>query len=152
MFQINDSPAEGIAAAQDSQRAKTKAMAVSGANLAEQLVVTLRAATGRIEKLEKIDSGGNRREVATDEAVELAGRDEMERVEIALDDAFEAGIVSMVDPESDAEEFNGSDETAEDLQLRRELLTLIVGSKVRRRLLRRLAGHLIFAKKIESRG
>lgn len=136
MFQISDSQAEGIGATQK----------------AEQLVVTLRAATGRIEKVERIDSGGKRREVAADEAVELAGREEMERIETALDDAFEAGIVSMLDPESDAEEFDEPDETAEDLQLRRELLTLIIGGKVRRRLLRRLAGRLILAKKIESRG
>jgi hypothetical protein len=136
MFQISDSPAEGVGASQK----------------AEQMVVTLRAATGRIEKVERIDSGGSRREVAADEAIELAGREEMERIETALDDAFEAGIVSMLDPESDAEEFNGPDESAEDLRLRRELLTLIIGSKVRRRLLRRLAGRLILAKKIESRG
>jgi hypothetical protein len=103
-------------------------------------------------QVEKADPGGNRREVAADEAVELAGRHDMAWIEAALDDAFEAGIISMIDPGSDEEEFNERDETAEDLQLRRELLTLIIGSDVRRRLLRRLAGPLILAKKIESRG
>jgi hypothetical protein len=127
-------------------------MGTAGVGEAEQLVVTLRVATGQIEKVEKVDAGGNRREIATDEAVELAGREDMEGIENAIDDAFEAGIISMLDPEGDAEEFNGPDETAEDLQLRRELLTLIIGSEVRRRLLRRLAGRLILAKKIESRG
>ncbi|HEY2534909.1 MAG TPA: hypothetical protein VGJ20_44560 [Xanthobacteraceae bacterium] len=152
MLQINDSPVEGIGTAQKSQCANSKEIGTSGVDEAEQVVVTLRIATGRIEKVEKVDSGGNRREVATDEAVALAGRDDMERIETALDDAFEAGIISMLDPESDAEEFNGPNETADDLQLRRELLTLIIGSDVRRRLLRRLAGRVILTKKIESRG
>jgi hypothetical protein len=147
MFQINDSPVEGAGTAQKSQRPKSKAIGTSGVDEAEQLVVTLRVATGQIEKVEKVDSSGNRREVATDEAVELAGRDDMERIETAIDDAFEAGINSMLDPESDAEEFYGPDEPAEDRQLRRELLTLIIGSEVRRELLRRLAGRLILAKK-----
>ena len=143
MFKSNDSPVECTGTAKESQAAKPKAIE------AEQLVFTLCVATGQIVKVETVDSAGKRHEVPTDEAVELAGKDDMKGIETALDDAFEAGIISMLDPESDAEE---SDETAEDLRLRRELLTLIIGSEVRRRLLRRLAGRLILTKKIESRG
>ena len=149
MFESNDSPVECTGSANESQAAKPKAIE------AEQLVFTLCVATGQIVKVETVDSGGKRHEVPTDEAVELAGKDDMKGIETALDDAFEAGIISMLDPESDAEESNESnesDETAEDLRLRRELLTLIVGSEVRRRLLRRLAGRLILTKKIGSRG
>lgn len=152
MFKSNDSPVECTGTANESQAAKPKAIE------AEQLVFTLCVATGQIVKVETVDSGGKRHEVPTDEAVELAGKDDMRGIETALDDAFEAGVISMLDPESDAEECNESnesnesDETAEDLRLRRELLTLIIGSEVRRRLLRRLAGRLILTKKIESRG
>lgn len=146
MFESNDSPVECTGSANESQAAKPKAIE------AEQLVFTLCVATGQIVKVETVDSGGKRHEVPTDEAVELAGKDDMKGIETALDDAFEAGIISMLDPESDAAESNESDETAEDLRLRRELLTLIVGSAVRRRLLRRLAGRLILTKKIGSRG
>lgn len=146
MFNSNDSPVECTGTANESQAAKPKAIE------AEQLVFTLCVATGQIVKVETVDSGGKRHEVPTDEAVELAGKDDMEGIETALDDAFEAGIISMLDPESDAEESNESDETAEDLRFRRELLTLIIGSEVRRRLLSRLAGRLILTKKIESRG
>ena len=146
MFKSNDSPVECTGTAKESQAAKPQAIE------AEQLVFTLCVATGQIVKVETVDSAGKRHEVQTDEAVELAGKDDMKGIETALDDAFEAGIISMLDPESDAEESNESDETAEDLRLRRELLTLIIGSEVRRRLLRRLAGRLILTKKIESRG
>ena len=146
MFKSNDSPVECTGTAKESQAAKPKAIE------AEQLVFTLCVATGQIVKVETVDSAGKRHEVRTDEAVELAGKDDMKGIETALDDAFEAGIISMLDPESDAEESNESDESAEDLRLRRELLTLIIGSEVRRRLLRRLAGRLILTKKIESRG
>ena len=146
MFKSNDSPVECTGTAKESQAAKPKAIE------AEQLVFTLCVATGQIVKVETVDSAGKRHEVPTDEAVELAGKDDMKGIETVLDDAFEAGIISMLDPESDAEESNESDETAEDLRLRRELLTLIIGSEVRRRLLRRLAGRLILTKKIESRG
>jgi hypothetical protein len=149
MFKSNDSLVECTGTANESQAAKPKAIE------AEQLVFTLCVATGQIVKVETVDSGGKRHEVPTDEAVELAGKDDMKGIETALDDAFEAGIISMLDPESDAEESNESnesDETAEDLRLRRELLTLIIGSEVRRRLLRRLAGRLILTKKIESGG
>jgi len=146
MFTASESPVEGTGTAKESQGDKPKAIE------AEQLVFTLCVATGQIIKVETVDSAGKRREVPTDKAVELAGKDDMKGIETALDDAFEAGIISMLDPESDAEESDASDETAEDLQLRRELLMLIIGSEVRRRLLRRLAGRLILAKKIESRG
>jgi hypothetical protein len=152
MFQADDKPVDGTGTALNSLAAKPKSVGASGADEAEQLIITLRLATGEIEKVEKLDSGGKLREVPTDEAFELAGTDDMKGIETALDDAFEAGIVSMLDPESDAEESHGSDQSTEDLELRRELLTLIIGSEVRRRLLRRIAGRIILNKRIESKG
>lgn len=152
MSKPTDAPVDGTGAAQEPQGAKPQAIGPAVVDEAEQLVFTLCVATGQIVKVETVDPAGKRHEVPMDEAVELAGKDDMKGIETALDDAFEAGIISMLDPESDAEEFDGSDEIGEDLQLRRELLTLIIGSEVRRRLLRRLAGRLILSKKIESRG
>jgi len=152
LSQTNDSSVEGTGAAKESPGAKPKAIGTSGVDEAQQLVFTLCGATGQIEKVEKVDSAGTRHEVPTDEAVELAGKADMKGIEAALDDAFEAGIISMLDPESDAEETDGSDQIAEDLHLRRELLTLIIGREVRQRLLRRLAGRLLLTKKIDSKG
>jgi hypothetical protein len=63
-------------------------------------------------------------------------------IEDALDEAFEAGIRSLLDPIEDDE----SPETGDEVALRRELLTLIVGAGVRRRLQRRIAERLLLSR------
>ena len=59
----------------------------------------------------------------------------MSEIEDALEEAFEAGIRSLLDPKNEVEE---RPETEDELALRRELLTLVIGAGVRRRLQRRI--------------
>lgn len=173
MFTICDGPVEEASGGMEPMEAKPKeAKAPQEAKAQEskpqesntasapegdeaELVVTLRAATGQILKVEKIGAAGKRGEIAVDEAATLAAMDNMKGVESALDDAFEAGIVSMLDPQSDSEESELRDQTAqtaEELRLRRELLTLIIGNKVRHRLLHQLTGRVILSRTMESKG
>jgi hypothetical protein len=108
----------------------------------EQIIFTMRAPAGEVIKLEKIDVGGNRRELSKEEIANLAGENEASEIEDALDEAFEAGISSLLDPIEDEE----SPETGNEVALRRELLTLIVGAGVRRRLQRRIVGRLLLSR------
>jgi hypothetical protein len=100
----------------------------------EQIIFTMRSATGEVVKVEKVDAGGNRHEVSKEEIVGLVGKNEVSEIEDALD-AFEAGIRSLLDQKNEEEE---KPETEDELALRRELLTLVVGAGVRRRLQRRI--------------
>ena len=109
----------------------------------EQIIFTMRAPTGEVIKVEKIDVGGNRRELSKEEIANLVGKNEVSEIEDALDEAFEAGIRSLLDPRSEDEE---SPETGDEVALRRELLTLIVGAGVRRRLQRRIAQRLLLSR------
>jgi hypothetical protein len=109
----------------------------------EQIIFTVRAPTGEVLKVEKIDIGGNRRDLSKEEVADLVGKSEESEIENSLDEAFEAGIGSLLDPSSEVEE---SPETADEVALRRELLTLIVGAGARRRLQRRIAQRLILSR------
>ena len=108
----------------------------------EQIIFTMRTPAGEVIKLEKIDVGGNRRELSKEEIANLVGKNEVSEIEDALDEAFEAGIRSLLDPIEDEE----SPETGNEVALRRELLTLIVGAGVRRRLQRRIAERLLLSR------
>jgi hypothetical protein len=104
-----------------------------------QLIFTLQAATGAVISIEKVDPDGKRHEVKPDETVALAGKGNLKEIEAALDDAFEAGISSVLEPTGEDEP---QDETEEDAELRRALLARIISQNVRRRLQRRLAQRL----------
>lgn len=164
MFTICDGPVEEASGGMEPQAAKpqeskpqeSKAPEGNTASASEgdegELVFHLRATTGQILRVEKVGAAGKHSDIPVDEAATLAGMDNMKGVESALDDAFEAGIVSMLDPQSESEESEQRDQTAEELRLRRELVTLIVGSKVRHRLLHQLAGRVILSRTMESKG
>jgi len=109
----------------------------------QQLIFTLDVATGGVVKIEKIDSHGKRHEMPREETIALAGKDNLHEIEAALDEAFEAGISSVLEPAGDDE---SGDDSEEEMELRRILLTGIIGRDVRRRLQRRLIQRLILSR------
>ena len=111
-------------------------------NGTEQIIFTMRAPGGEVVKVEKVDAGGNRQELSKEDIAGLVGKNEVNEIEDALDEAFEAGISSVLDPDSEVEE---NPETADELALRRELPTLLVGSSVRQRLQRRIVQHVVLS-------
>ena len=90
-----------------------------------------------------VDPQGKRHEVHRDETIAITGKDSLHEIEAALDDAFEAGISSLLEP-------TGGDEPGEDSEeekeLRRILLMQIIDPDVRRRLQRRLVQRFILSR------
>jgi hypothetical protein len=108
-----------------------------------ELVFTVKANTGAIVKVEKIDSHGKPAEITNEELITLVGEDSLHDIETALDEAFETGITTVLEPESGGDANSMSDE---EVKLRHELLTGIIGQGIRRRLERRLVQRLILSK------
>ena len=101
-----------------------------------QLVVTINPAIGEIVKVEKIDKAGKHQELSEQECGKLVGEDEVEEIQAALDEAFEAAVLSVIGQEDQAE---GEDEDDEEKAIRRFLISdLLIPRAVRRRILHRL--------------
>jgi len=102
----------------------------------QQLVVTINPAMGGIVKVEKIDKAGNHQELSEQECGKLIGEDEVEEVQAALDEAFEAAVVSVIGHGDQAEEEYEDDE---EKAIRRFLISdLLIPRAVRRRILHRI--------------
>ena len=101
----------------------------------QQLIVTISKPMGGIVKVEKLDKAGKRQELAEEEWAKLAGEDEVEGIETALEEAFEAGIaVVLGDSYEDEEAYEDDEERA----LRRLLIGGLLRRSVRRRILQRI--------------
>jgi hypothetical protein len=102
----------------------------------EQLVVTINHAMGTIVKVERIDKAGKHQELSEQDCAKLVGNDEVEEIEAALEEAFEAGVNGVL---GDEYETDGEYEDDEDKSIRRFLISeLLVGRSVRRRIMHRL--------------
>src|SRR6476661_4578233 len=92
---------------------KAGAEAVDSAEEIEQLVVTFNAAMGEIVKVDKVDKAGKRQELTEEECATLAGQDEVEEIEAALEEAFTAGVaVVLGDKDEEYEEEDDDEERA----------------------------------------
>jgi hypothetical protein len=107
-----------------------------GASEQEQLVLTINAPMGKIVRVEKIDKAGKHQELAEEEWTKLVGDDDGEDIEVALEEAFEAGIAAVLGEEyEDDEAYEDEEETALHRFLIRELLRR---RPVQRRILQRV--------------
>jgi hypothetical protein len=101
-----------------------------------QLVVTINPAMGRIVSVEKIDNAGKHQECAEEEWSQLVGEDEVEDIDVALEEAFEAGIAAVLGEEYEEDE---SYEDDEEKALRRFLIRGLMRHRpVQRRILQRV--------------
>ena len=104
----------------------------------KQLVVTINPAMGGIVKVEKIDKDGKHEELSDEECARLVGEDEVDEIQDAIDEAFEAVVMSAIGDEDEAEREN-DDEDEEEKAIRRFLINdLLIPRAVRRRVLHRL--------------
>lgn len=110
----------------------------------EQLIFTVNAGTGAITKVEKVDARGKRREISREETVALTDKDSLREIEVTLDEAFEAGITSMIESEGGEPDLETS--SPEDNELRHAMVEEIIGRSIRRRLRGRLVQRLILSK------
>ena len=101
----------------------------------EQLMVTINPAMGGIVRVERIDKAGKRQELVEEELAKLVGEDEVDEIEAALEEAFEAGIaVVLGDTYEDEEAYEDDEERA----LRRLLVGGLLRRSIRRRILQRV--------------
>ncbi len=104
----------------------------------EQLVVTFNAAMGEIAKVEKVDKAGKRQELTEEECAKLAGQDEVEEIEAALEEAFEAGV-AVVRCDEDAEDYDDED---------RAFRQLLIGGFLERHPLRHRLLHQLLLRRL----
>ena len=129
---------------------KAGAEAAGSAEEIEQLVVTFNAAMGEIVKVERVDKAGKRQELTEEECAKLAGLDEVEEIEAALEEAFEAGVAVVL---GDEDEEYAEDDDDEERALRQLLIGGLLGRHpVRRRLLHQLLLRRLLRRRLLKRG
>jgi len=102
----------------------------------KQLVVTINPAMGGILKVEKIDKAGRHEELSDQEWARLVGEDEVDEIQDAIDEAFEAAVMSVIGEEDQTERENDDEE---EKAIRRFLINdLLIPRAVRQRILHRL--------------
>jgi hypothetical protein len=127
--QQNNSPSQKVSNRSPQKEQKMSEGDQSGGKL---LTFTIDASTGQVVKFETLDATGVRHELSDEEKASLA-QEGSERLEEALEEAFEAGIDCVLGE-------NGRDETEEseqDAQLRHLLLTPLIKDSPAKRLLQR---------------
>jgi hypothetical protein len=129
---------------------KAGAEAVDSAEEIEQLVVTFNAEMGEIVKVENVDKAGKRHELTEEQCAKLAGQDEVEEIEGALQEAFEAGVAVAL---GDEDEESAEDDDDEDRALRQLLIgRLLQRHPVRRSLVHRLLLRRLLLRRLLKRG
>ena len=132
---------------------KAGAEAGGSAEEIEQLVMTFNAAMGEIVKLEKVDKAGKRQELTEEECAKLAGQDEVEEIEAALEEAFKAGVAVALNDKDDNDEDYAEEDGDEERALRQLLIGGLLGSHpVRRRLLHQLLLRRLLLRRLLKRG
>jgi hypothetical protein len=115
----------------------------------EQLLVTINPSVGRVVKVEKVDKAGKHQEVSEEAFAKLIGEDEVEEIESALEEAFEAGVIGILGEEYDSEpEYEDDEEKA----IRRFLISeFLVPRSVRRRIMHRLLTSRMLRRRVPKR-
>jgi len=96
------------------------------------LAFTIDATTGRILKLEGLDSAGTHHELTADQVAALSKEASQGTIAEALERVFEAGIACVLGNDQRSSE---RDESAEDAELRQLLLSLLLEHSTARRLI-----------------
>src|SRR5712671_1105597 len=129
----------------DREPSASKQPASHSAETMDEIVLTLRPATHDVVKVERLGKAGQRQELTEQQCAELAGNDEVDDVVVAVQEAYEAGVMQGLDQQHDY------DEADEDLviwqllldrprqvgPLRRDIRRAMLHRLLLRRLLRR---------------
>ena len=126
---------------------KTSPRRTPAAKNTEQLVFTLHVGTGEVLKLEKVDVWGRRSDVREDIASALTSKTQLDDIEGALDEAFEAGISSVLSPSDN--QHATTDASVEEKEIRKLLLQEIIRPEVRDHVRQRIMRSFLLAKTID---
>jgi hypothetical protein len=101
----------------------------------KQLVVTINPAMGGIVKVEKFDKAGKHEELSDEECASLVGEDEVDEIQDAIEEGFEAAVMSVIGEDRTERE----DDDEEEKAIRRFLINdLLIPPSVSRRVLHRI--------------
>jgi hypothetical protein len=128
-------------AARSSSNGKPRRARSATRNQTEQLIFTIQAKTGEFVRAEKVDRAGTRSEISRSIARTIARKHRLEMIESVLDEAFEAGISSVIEPGSDDEA--SEDPSEEEAEVRKLLLDFIISPEVRDHVRRRMINRLM---------
>jgi hypothetical protein len=106
----------------------------SSSDASDLLTLTIHAETGRIVKIESVDSTGAHHELSEEEKANLAKEKSKATVEAIIEQAFEAGVACVLG------EVDGEDdppESTKDADLRHLLLRPLIEDSAAKRLMRR---------------
>ncbi|HKR87137.1 MAG TPA: hypothetical protein VJS38_03090 [Phenylobacterium sp.] len=143
-----DEPAsfEPKPAAAEGRRPKTGPGKAEQPASGDLISFTVEPAAGRIVKIERVDSAGDRHEFSAEETARLARSDAEPTLERIVEQAFEAGIDCVLGDEAEGEQ-----ESTEDAVLSRALLqSLIERSAAKRLLQREILGRAIIGTLMEQ--
>ena len=111
----------------------------------DEIVLTLNPATHDVVKVERLGKNGQRKELTEQECAELAGNDEIDDVVVAVQEAYEAGVMTGLDQQHDY------DESDEDLVIWQLLLDSPSQVGPLRRGLRRAMLHRLLLRRLLRR-
>jgi hypothetical protein len=101
----------------------------------EQVMMTINPTMGRLVRVVKIDKAGKHEEITEEDWSKLVGKDEVDEIESALEEAFEAGVAAGLGEEYEEDQ---TYEDAEDRDIRQILIGGLLRRSIRRRILQRL--------------
>ena len=109
---------------------------------------TIDASTGQITKLEKVDSAGTRRQLSEQDKISLQSSKSWHTLEAIVEQAFEAGIASVL---GNGDEKNEAQELEDEAEVRRTLLhALMERSRTMTLLQRSVLGQAILATALQQ--
>jgi hypothetical protein len=100
------------------------------ASKTEQITITRDVATGDVLGIETTDSSGRRVAISEESLRAIAGEDEFEELEDALNEAFESGVTMLFD---EADDENGIPDTLDRTAILRALAIALAGRRAARR-------------------
>ena len=119
-FEGSSSPETGNATASEASAPAT----------IEQLIITRNPGTGDVASIETIDSSGRRTALPEATLRSIAGEDEFEELDAALNDAFDSGVSMLLEEADDEDGGDAIDRSA----LLRALMIALAGRQAVRRL------------------
>jgi len=127
--QQKNSPSQNVSDRSPHKEQKMTEVDQSGGKF---FTVTIDGSTGQVVKFETLDASGIPHELSDEEKKSLA-QEGSERLEQALEEAFEAGIDCVLGENG----HDGTEESEQDAQLRHLLLTPLIKDSPAKRLLQR---------------
>ena len=111
----------------------------TASDLSDLLTLTIDVKTGQIVKIESVDSTGAHHELSDEEKANLARQKNKSTVEAIIEQAFEAGIASVLGDGGEEEDLEEEDsiESEKDANLRQLLLRPLIENSAAKRLIRR---------------